>query len=176
MPRMKQIFIDVEVNRIIEASRNSFAESENEILRRMLLDPAISNTQKAPTQKVVPRDSRRRGEWAAILEGNEVGAANMKSAYCTLLRMLAERDPQFLPSFSTLKSRTRRFVAQDPKLLYRTSPHLSKDHAMELTAGWFVDTNLSEPQVAHRVRAASELAHLKYGSQVKITKSERTIW
>lgn len=34
----KQILVDVDVNRAIEASRQLLSESENDILRRMLLD------------------------------------------------------------------------------------------------------------------------------------------
>ena len=176
MPRTKQISIDVEVSRVIESRRNSFAESENDILRRMLLTPASPARQKVVAQITPARDSRRRGEWTITLDGTEFRAANMKDAYCTLLRKLAERDPQFLPKFSALKSRSRQFVAKDAVFLFRTSPHLAKDHATELTSGWFVDTNLSQQQVGLRVRAAAETANLKYGSQLMIAQSGQTIW
>ena len=175
MPKTKQISIDVDVHRIIESNRNSFAESDNDILRRMLLNPTKEAQRKPPPQTTASRDSRRRGEWTITLEGNERSAANMKGAYCALLRMLSERDPQFLLKFSTLRSRTRQFVAREPASLFRSSPHLAKDYATELTTGWFVDTNLSEQQVSRRIRDAANTAQLVYGSQVKIAEAGRII-
>ena len=175
MPRMKQISIDVDVNRAIEASRTSFSEVENDILRRMLLATPAPTRNEIPVPTMQLRDSRRRGEWSVLIDGKEFPAANMKDAYCTLLRLLAERDPQFLSKFSDLRSRTRRFVARDGVSLYQSSPHLAKDHATVLVEGWFVDTNLSTPQVGQRARAAAETVGLKYGPQLRIAEAGQTI-
>lgn len=179
MARMKEILIDVEVNRVIEASRRSFAESENEILRRLLIElpqqpgsPAIV----AVTQIEVPNfGSRGRGRWQVKFGEEAVSATNLKDAYCNLLRLADQRDKQFLQTFSAYKARTRRYVARNGRDLYLSAPHLAQQHAIELVPGWFVDGNLSTEQVAKRARAAALAAALFYGTDVWIKDGGRTI-
>ena len=175
MARMKQISIDVEVSRVVESNRNSFSESENDILRRLLL--VLSPSAKSPPAVTAmhPQATKRRGAWSFFLEGNEIRTANMKDAYCKMLLMLAERDPNFLQLFSQLRSRSRRYVATDKRSLFEASPHLANDFAAELSPGWFVDTNLSKQQVSKRARAAAETAGLKYGSGMRIAEAGRTV-
>jgi hypothetical protein len=170
--KMKQIAIDVDVNRAIENNRLSFGESENDILRRMIVGQT-STTQ--PPRKPSSRQFRQRGEWEVHLNGDAHGAANLKDAYCQLLRLLGKRDPAFLDTFAGRQARARRFVARKPEALYLNSPHLAKDHAERLQEGWYVDTNLSKEQVASRAREAADTAGLIYGSQVKITEAGQTI-
>jgi negative regulator of replication initiation len=172
---MKQISIDVEVSRVIESNRNAFSESENDILRRMLLGQHFSAQKKTNAPIPQQQGTRRRGEWSLVFEGSEIAAANMIDAYCKMLLKLSERDPNFLRNFSQLKSRSRRYVARDPRTLYISSPHLAKDFARELTPDWFVDLNLSEQQVGQRVRDAAEVVDLRYGHQIRLLKSGRTI-
>ena len=174
MPRMKQISIDVEVSRVIESNRNSFSESENDILRRLLLAQTPSTNQSLTRPALHHQESRRRGEWSVFLDGKEVRTANMKDAYCKMLLLLAERDQTFLQKFSQLKSRSRRYVARDARALFEASPHLAKDFAAELSPGWYVDINLSKQQVGQRARAAADTAGLKYGSGLRISEAGRT--
>jgi hypothetical protein len=175
MPRMKQISIDVDVDKAIYANRLTLSESENDILRRMLLSPIPPKLQRRVAPIIEPRESKRRGKWAVHLLGEEHKAANMKDAYCTILRLLADLDAQFLPRFSMFKSSSRRFIAKEAISLYMKSPHLAEDFASKLVDGWFVDTNVSEQQVAKRVRVAAEAAGLRYGVDVKVSEEGRTI-
>lgn len=175
MTRMKQIVIDVDVNRVIEANRSSFSEKENDILRRLLLE-RVSPEIARVTQLDVPKfGSRNRGHWQ-VKFGEEVASANsLKDAYCKLILLAYERDPAFLDRFSTHKGRMRRYVARDPKALYPSSPHLAKDHAIMLVPGWYLDGNLSETQVSARIRAAAREAGFAYGHTVWIKNGGRTI-
>ena len=175
MPSLKQIGIDVDVNGAIEQARLSFAESENEILRRLLLKPravrAVIDAQ-APTPQ---RQPRTRGLWTVELSGKRESAANLKDAYRLLLQRLAERFPDFLERFSHEKARSRRFVARNPLHLYGNAPHLVGKHAKPLVDGWFFDTNLSTVQVAQRVRIAARLCGLLYGKDLRILDDLREI-
>jgi hypothetical protein len=177
MARMKQIGIDVDVNRAIEQSRLSFSESENDILRRLLLGEA----KRAPAPAVIRRNRqseeriRGRGLWSVELEGERFPAPNMKEAYRTLLLKLDERSPQFIDRFSAERSRSRRFVSRKPADLYDSSPHLAGDHAQPLKDGWYFDTNLSTEQVAKRARVAARVAGLSYGRDVKVMENLRLI-
>lgn len=179
MARMKEIVIDVDVNRVIEANRVSFAEKENDILRRLLLERPISvdgPSISAVTQLESPSfGSRQRGIWQVRLGDEVVAASNLKDAYCNLLRLGHERDALFLDRFSTYKAKTRRYVARRGVDLYLSSPHLAAKYAIELVPGWFVDGNLSEEQVGKRARAAALAIGLTYGTDVWIKDRGRTI-
>jgi negative regulator of replication initiation len=175
MPRMKQISIDVDVDKAIYANRLTLSESENDILRRMLLSPAHPSLPKRVAPIGIPRELKRRGKWSVHLLGDEHKAANMKDAYCILLGLLADLDSEFLEQFSVLGSSSRRYIAKNALSLFTKSAHLAKDHATSLNEEWFADTNVSRQQVGKRTRAAVAIAGLDYGIDVKITEAGRTI-
>lgn len=177
MAKLKQIGIDVDVHRAIEQARQSFSESENDILRRLLL---------ADSHRAVPMPARTssrhadvpirsRGLWAVELNGERTTAANMKEAYRTLLLKLEAGSPGFFDRFSVERSRSRKFIARKPSDLYDSAPHLAAQHARELKDGWYFDTNLSTEQVATRVRVAARVAGLTYGRDVKLMENLRLI-
>lgn len=177
MPRLKQIGIDVDVNGIIERHRRSFSETENDILRKLLLvDQKIklpanrSTSVKAGQGKV-----RQRGLWTVELNGGRHPAPNLKGAYKALLLELQKFDSSFLHRFSLEQSRSRRFVSRQPKQLYMASPELAKDYAEPLVDDWYFDTNLSTEQVAKRIRVAARLCSLNYGKDVRILNNFQEI-
>lgn len=177
MPRLKQVGIDVDVHRAIEQARQSFSESENDILRRMLLGEKVQRS-KPPVSRASPRSDesvRSRGLWATEVKGERTPAANMKDAYRTLLLKLDELEPGFIDQFAQESSRSRRFVARKPTDLYQSSPHLADEHAQPLKGGWFFDTNLSTEQVATRARVAARVAGLLYGRDVRLLENLREI-
>jgi negative regulator of replication initiation len=179
VPKLKQIAIDVDVNRAIENQRRSFSESENDILRRILLP--ITPETRPPRPKATAPDTasaivtRSRGQWTVEILGERRPAANLQDAYRRLLLHFHARRPDFLQKFSLEKGRSRRFVARKPSDLYLKSPHLASDHAKELTPGWYFDTNLSMEQVASRARVAARLCGLHYGTDVRILENLREI-
>jgi negative regulator of replication initiation len=170
--QLRPIDIDLEVNAVIELNRRSFAESANDILRRLLVENGQSSALReerraSPRLGALPGE-RSTGRWTVEVEGRKEPAANLKGAYRTLLLLLHERDPDFLSAFSEQRARARRFVARSPDALYLASPGLAKHHAKPLAEGWFFDTNLSTDQVARRARIAARLAGLRYGGEVRI--------
>ena len=179
MPRLKQVGIDVDTHRMIEQHRRSFAESTNEILRRILplVPPSVppagtSFSAQAPRPAA---GTRARGQWTLEIKGDRIPAANLKSAYRGLLEALSARDPGFMARFSEEKGRSRRFVARAPGQLYAASPHLAERHAERLPNGWYFDTNLSTAQVAKRARVAARMCGLRYGTDVRILENLREI-
>jgi hypothetical protein len=173
----KTVEIDIEVSRAIERARRSFGESENDILRRLLLarrEPARPSGAKSGS--VGPRGpGRARGLWTVEIGGRRLGAANLKDAYCVLLRELAAVHPAFLHAFADEKTFGRRFVARSPAALYGRSPHLAGRHALPLGNGWYFDSNLSSAQVAKRARIAARLCGLLYGPDARILDNLREI-
>lgn len=176
MAKFKQIGIDVEVSRAIEANRLSFSETENDILRRMMTG---ARPQRLPSPKFNPpillQGKRNRGAWSVVVNGEKSAAASLTSAYQTMLLSLAGQDSGFLEKFSARRARTRLFVARRPEALYGNSPHLAIDFAKPLTDGWYFDTNLSLQQIAQRARAAAEVSGLRYGVDLYIAKEGEAI-
>ncbi|HEX8307206.1 MAG TPA: hypothetical protein VF645_02165 [Allosphingosinicella sp.] len=199
MAELKQVGIDVEVNRMIEAHRRGFSESANDILRRVLpfvpppgasQAPIATHDGSAPaarapgqwaldghveSARTASAGTRSRGQWAVEIEGRRIPVPNLKAAYRTLLLSLEERHPDFLSRFAEEKGRSRRFVAQTPGGLYTASPHLAKKHAEPLVDGWYFDSNLSTDQAARRSRIAARLCGLRYGADVRILENLREI-
>jgi hypothetical protein len=174
--RTKQIGIDVDVHRAIEQARQSFSESENDILRRLLLGETAPR--RIPVQKRPPsveETVRSRGLWSVDVKGERISAANMKEAYRTLLLKLAEVSPNFIERFASERARSRRFVARKPTDLYDSSPHLAGEYAQPLKDGWYYDTNLSTEQVAKRARVAARVAGLSYGRDVRLLDNLREV-
>ena len=180
---MKQIAVDVDVNRAIEAERRTFAESPNDILRRILLGQAsavAANTAPVPIVAVSELDlprfgTRLMGHWQAKIGESVVAASSLKEVYCRFVVLASQHDREFLQRFALLKGKTRRYVAHRPEDLYIKSPHLAKDHAAALAPGWYIDTNLSETQIAQRARAAARELGLQYGKDAWIREATRTI-
>src|SRR5437588_12376696 len=103
MSRLKQIGIDVGVHRAIEQARESFSESENDILRRMLLgDGAVRKNApfRRPRTSATNDAARYHGLWSVEVKGKRTPAANMKDAYRTLLLKLDEVSPQVIERFA----------------------------------------------------------------------------
>ena len=176
MAKYKQIGIDVEVYRAIEANRVSFSESENDILRRMIVGSTTQRLRKGSvSESVFAQGTRNRGSWTVTIAGKQTQVGSLSAAYQRLLLGLAERDTNFLERFSKIRGRTRRFVAKQPEALYENSVHLAADFAKPLIDGWYFDTNLSLQQIAQRAKAAAEVSGLRYGVEVMIAKDGELI-
>lgn len=173
---VRQIAIDVDVHRAIERARQALGESENEILRRLLLSPRGRERRPAPAPgaRAAPGPSRIRGLWSVAIGGRRIPAANAKQAYRILLRELAAAYPHFLEDFAEQAGRGRRYLARSPDALYARSPHLVR-HAEPLADGWYFDSNLSTARVAKLARVAARLCGLHYGSDVRILDNMREI-
>jgi negative regulator of replication initiation len=181
MSALREIAIDLEVHRVIESARRSFEESDNDILRRLLLvgagtgaasprDSAVVRAGAAGSDaEEVPRPgTRTTGRWAVELLGQRYAVPNLKAAYRKALLLLAARHPDFLTLFAAEGGRARRFIARAPQDLYLASPALATKHSAPLVDGWFFDTNLSADQVSRRVRIAARLCGLHYGSELRL--------
>lgn len=175
MARLKQIGIDVEVSAVIEKHRRTFSESENEILRRLLVDVREAVRPEASSREIDNHAIRGRGMWTVVRGKNREAAPNLKEAYRRTLLLLHEEFSDFLQRFSQEEARARRFVAKSPTDLYLKSPALARHHAKALADGWFFDTNLSTDQVARRVRIAAGICGLHYGTDLALLNNLQQI-
>lgn len=172
----RTIEIDIGVHRAIERARLALGESENDILRRLLVRGRTGKPFAGPRAGPArpPGPSRGRGLWTVEIAGRRIPAASAKQAYRILLRELAAAHPHFLEAFAEERGRSRRFVARTPAALYGKSAHLAR-HAEPLVQGWYFDSNLSAARVARLARIAVRLCGLHYGSDVRILDNLREL-
>lgn len=162
----KQIEIDIDVNRVIEAGRLHFGETENDILRRLLL----GTKDKPKAIKLQPaerRNERVTGDFSFALFGKTHPANSLKDGYKKILRELVKRDSGFAPRLAEVKTPARRLIARTPEALYMSSPHLAKDFAERLDDAWWVDLNLSTQQVRRRVEITCNIANIEMGRDLE---------
>lgn len=171
MAKFKQIDIDVDIHRVIESNRTSFSDTDNDILRRILLDTPRQRAQTVSVRKPTAAfDSRNRGDWYVSFFGKEHSAPNMKEAYKQVLLLLNDRYPDFLQAFSKCCTPYRLFISKQPEAIYGSTPSLATDHAKPLTDGWYFDTNLSKEQVKARLIAACDVVGAIYGRDILIAE------
>ena len=151
---MKQIAIDLEVNRAIEAGRLSFEETENAILRRLLgIDARPAG---APRQRL-PRSS---GAYMIVM-GNRVIEANSLKEFLRRAILMAEKmRPGLIETLAqSPTARGRHMVASSPDLLYPKAPQLLS-YAERLDGDWWYDTNVGRNQVQAYLRTIARLTNL----------------
>jgi hypothetical protein len=137
---LRMLEIDAQTLSLVERHRRSACESAADILKRVLPLVPIAAAPSPPLAAILPPQpsgTRRRGQWSVEICGERIPAANLKSAWRTLLQALDARYPDFLERLAEETGRARRFVARSPPSLYGASPHLAGRHAEPLSAGWY---------------------------------------
>lgn len=163
----KTIKIDIEVHRAIESRRQSFAQSENDILREVFGIPTERPQPPSPPKRLRRRHRRGiTGRYAFVLLGERIEEDSLNAAYMSCLRQLAEFDPQIFERLSEKPTKARRIAARRPEDLYLKTPELAKKFAVQLTDQWWVDTNLSRLQCVQRLKTACEVAGIEFESDL----------
>lgn len=153
----RAIEIDLEVNKVIEANRENFAETENQILRRLLrID--VSPAPSALSPKVrLPRSS---GAYSTMIGRRAVEANSLKELLRRVILVLETEQPGFVERLSEYATpKGRRIVARQPWQLYPRSPQLA-EYAERLEGNWWYDTNLGRRQVASYMKSFAQMARL----------------
>ena len=176
-----QINIDIDVYRAIEARRSEFDQSHNDILRTVFglrtdkhhvsvpsmgQKPAEPHTVDSTLLGAGDTKTRRTGLFTVELLGDNFNKYSLKDAYLLCLRLLSKLDPDFMENLSKKETRARRIVAQRKEDLYKNNPRLAEEFAVRLLEGWWVDTNLSRNQIQNRLKAACEVAGIRFGSDL----------
>ena len=164
----RTIEIDLEVNKIIEANRQSFDETENSILRRLLrIDPAA----RSPLPRV--RSPRSSGAYSTTIERRPVEANSLKELLRRTILALELESPGFVERLSQKTTpKGRKIVARHAAQLYPRSPQL-REYAERLAGPWWYDTNVGRRQVAAYMRLFAEMAGLSSIPSVH-KRSEKT--
>jgi predicted type IV restriction endonuclease len=130
--------------------------------------PPVAAGVRPQTNAYDPSASSRNGTlW---LSGKIFHYANAKDAMVTLLRELAQQDPSFLQRCAQhpdAHGRKRRYIALKTEDLYPDRPDLREYHET-LPGGWHVATNLNNVLKKTIIKLGTEVAGLKFGSDVRV--------
>jgi hypothetical protein len=164
-----EIAVSLATFKVIEAARLSFGESHDEIIRRIFARGTSRNAQPMREgARYAPPLKRRRGDVRIELFGREQPVPNLKYGYIAALQSLVRHKPALFELLSLEGTSRRRWAARTTDALFPGSPHLARDHAHEVMAGWFIDTNLSRAQIETRLSLACKIAGYKFGEDVRI--------
>lgn len=128
-------------------------------------------TASAPHSTKVDRKPRAIG---FDLDGQHYPARNAREVLVNVLEVLTKRDPSFPERYASLPKhgRTRRYLAQNRDDLYPGRPDLVRDHSMQLSSGWWISTNHSRATIGRIIEMACDVAHLRYGSNLRVELGE----
>lgn len=96
---------------------------------------------------------------------------NAKEALRIILQQLQKADPNFLERLSRdprCIGRSRRTLARRREDLYPRRPDLQAAQSVEIADGWFLGTNTSTRQKVAILRAAADVAGLKFGEDIVV--------
>lgn len=168
---MRRVEIDLAVYKAIEASRLSFEESENDILRRIVgIDPTPHSTRQ-PIQRT-PRSS---GAYSTIIEGRPVEGNSLKELLRRCILMTEKIQPGLIKTLAQQTTRRgRRIVARGPLALYPNAPQLG-EFAERLNEEWWYDTNVGRRQVESYLKTLATLGHFRTIPKVAKRSQKSTV-
>lgn len=127
---------------------------------------AASSSAVPTAPKTKKQNAPRQGQ--LVIKGKAFGYSNAKDAMVTVLTQLSKGDPTFLQRCSQhpdCSGRKRRYIAKSVEEMYPDRPDLREMHEV-LPGGWMVATNLNNVLKKSIIRAATEVAGLKFGAEV----------
>jgi len=138
-----------------------------ETVRRTTAERPTRVTERQVPQRSANETSR---SGTLVLRGITYPYNSAKEAMVIVLRELAKTDPSFLERCSQhpdAQGRKRRYIARTPEELFPDREDL-RDMNERLGDGWFVNTNLNNVLKKTIIKMATEVAGLKFGSDVTV--------
>lgn len=102
------------------------------------------------------------------IKGKVVPSSSLKELLNNGLNSIEDLYPGTLKELSNRKARTRRIVAQKPSDLF-DDQKLADKYAAPLRSGWFYGTNNNTQTTKDWLRAACQIAGLKWGTDFKVS-------
>ena len=176
--KTKNVEVDTETNSLIEANRKDFSETQNDIIKRCLKSIARGSSamEFAEHARVIgtttgSKLARSSQLFTYYLFGARNVEPSMRAAYISCLRSLQAKDSNFYLKLSQEETRARRIVSETPEKLYKNSPELADQFAERIDGSWYVDVNLSEPQVVQRLKIACKVAGIEFGRDLVLDQT-----
>ncbi len=161
--KTKTIEIDLDVYKAIESRRQTFDESENDILRRDYLRNSVIAVPGEAARPTADRSklTRKSGDYDAMWKSGAVTANSLKALLKATILELARTRPALVENISKHRtSRGRRIVARKPEELYPGNPQLIDKCAAQLDSRWWYDTNVSTGQCQSYLNVIGAIAEV----------------
>lgn len=101
------------------------------------------------------------------LFGQKKIAKSATEALLTILRQIAERNPQRLEAIaSRARGRSRNHIGRTPEEIYPKRPDLAR--AEEFFDGWLIGLNIANREKMRIIKGACETVGLRFGEDIKI--------
>jgi len=101
----------------------------------------------------------------AEILGQRVLGATLPEMFARCIDLIEERDPCAVNRLAQRKTHARRYVARERESIHFKSPHLNPQ-TIQTKSGWWVSTNVSEPQVTRALSHLARAANLKFGEDI----------
>lgn len=111
------------------------------------------------------------------LQGQRFPARNAREVLKEVFEALSARDGEFLERFAALPQhgRRRRYLAQNKEDLYPGRPDLARDYSVKLTSGWWIGTDYDSAEITKIIERACNVANLRFGQDLQIMLSKRSV-
>ena len=139
------------------------------------LQPASSTVIVPPSvhaNTIAMRSDGRRGRSTGYFYFRAFGVAGAartaEAAMIEILRRIIDSNPNVMPKLAqAVRGRTRNHIATAPERVYPHRPDLT-GCVVELVPGWYIGTNISNPEKLRILNAACEVAGLLLGVDIVI--------
>ena len=131
----------------------------------------ISSATVRASATPVPVGRTRKGRPQAVrvlFRGQQFDMPSYSAAAIWVVEDLAAADGAFLGRLNTVRHGKRRYVALDRNDLYDNRPDLS---ARQMRNGWWIGTNYKRVDFERMLRAACEIAGLRFGVDLVVTEA-----
>ena len=108
---------------------------------------------------------------SALIGGAWQSFKNGKLCYLAIIRVLANKYPDFLQRFKNAKTKGKReWVSQSREELFLDQPKLQQSEVTDVGAGWLAGTNISaHSDMPKRAQAACACVGLVFGRDLVAT-------
>lgn len=138
-----------------------------ERLARSHVSPVLDECEPDLRPLSEPVFRRPRGKYRYEFLGEEGAADTLGGFLVDVLQRFAELDSGFLEKFSKRRGRTRRYLSRCASEIYPGREDL-RNLTAEVGQGWWVGTNYSRIDVRRLLRAACEIAGLKWNLDLMV--------
>ena len=133
------------------------------------LTPPVTNPRPGLLKSSAPDPGGDKGKsaFSFTLHGQKTTCKDGKELMSAIFIGFAERDETFCERFAErIFGRRRKYVARSKEDLYPDHPEYLIHNAVKLPGGWWLGTHAGNSQKVKLIRAACEVARIKFGQDI----------
>jgi len=123
-------------------------------------------TSNRPSPDVIVPQS---GKYSAEFLGTTFSENTLAALFGRAIDMMNDVAPEALVELAAIHTRSRRFVAREPRDIHPHNPHLP---TMLTQSGWWISKNISQDQLKQALRALCKVSGLSFGTDLKFSQRQ----